>query len=392
MVRLLLVLALLPAIAWGACAPMGKLCKLASEASNEPECCEPPAVPDPLGCVNHHCIVTSIPPSTTEPDPPGSTTTTRPPSPTTTVPSTTGNVTPLRFTANDVGLRFPDSQEVLWDPRTGMPANDYDSLVRVVTSLFTVYPEVLRGMRDTPGCSVSPGTAQSVSKTIGELFILYTLRPMQAGGLYDFHSNYVWDQPQALYSRGCACARGKMPPGLCATLPKPPPHIQLSDRSHMEDGQLNTRHVFRPLTAGQCALLHTAHEKHEIHAQHLLDHDPAAVSFGPPVIASQLAFEGSARDPFEQTLFTLIFTGMIDGHWSQGEIDAFTHETSFRHALWMDCMHCQDGKPPDLFCAWREALAHGRAHFLRAIKLKGLAIREVCPLPTYVGNCPITDF
>lgn len=375
-VRIALLLSLaLWAPAWGACAPLGKLCTPSGASGNNPACCAGLSCPA-TGSSKNHCVAGD------GGGPVVTTTIVSGPHPTTSTPtSTTPPATipkPLRYDATDVGLRFPDSQEVLWEPRTGLPANQYQALVRLSTIHWELMPELLRLMRDTPACGVNAGTSGTISDMVGKFFILYSLRPMRAGGTYPVHPNYLWDLPQGIFRRAAQCLRGTSVPlrlaPLLATGPAGPAHRLSADRSHMGDGLLDPRHKFAPLAPQQCQLLHAAHTAHQDNGD---------------VFGTQRSLEAAARDPFEQTLLMLIFTGSVDPKRSAASVAALTEETKTFHKAWMDCMHCDTGAPPDLTCAWGAALGHARAHFLRAVELPGLLLRTVCPGD--IHYCPETD-
>lgn len=384
-VRLLLGLFLWSSLAFAStpCALPGKLCRVAGEQSNQPECCGG-------ACEQHHCTdgtsTTTLPSVTT-------TSNSRPTSTSTTLPRPSIPAgSPIRFGPGDVGIRFRASQDMLWNPDTGLPSSQYEAGVRVATMHWVILPTVLRLLRDTPQCSVSSGLGGQVRDMTGKFLILYSLRPMRDGGVYQYRGNYVFDLPMGLFRRAANCVPpekwGDLAP-LFAPGPPPPPHQTSADRSNAMDGLLDPQEAQMPLSARQCTLLEAAHMAHERHVDALLSHDPNAASFGPAVASSQLAFEASARTVTEQAMFQLIFTGAIDPKRSAADVEHFTRETSQAHHDWVDCFHCDTGAPADLLCAWTEQLAHARAHFLRAITLPGLVLRKPCPLD--IHYCPVTD-
>ncbi len=330
----------------------------------------------------------------------------------TTLPPPTASA-PARFTAADVGLHFPSSQEIRWDPRDGSRANQYVAMVRASTLHFVVLPRVIRAMRDIPSChAATAGVVSLVRDVVGKFFILYSIRPLDDGGPYQFRPNYLWDIPQNLFAKFHACLLSD--PADNATHPALTPAImQLADvrvedrklvagdesyvkvprQDHtdttrqLRDGTLNPRVSERPLTRQQAALLMDTHRLHREHATAFLAHDYArADAIAPKVAAAHLAFESSARDPNEQTLFTMIFTGDVDWNRPLEEIDALTRQTDEWHQRWMDCLMGQS--TPDLVCAWRANMGHARAHFLRAVYVPGMVIRTVCDGD--IHYCPVT--
>lgn len=406
-----------PPPASAACALVGKLCTPDGAQGNNPVCCAGLYCPG-SGTSKDHCVSVHPSPSTTIVGPPAPTTTVvlppLPPHPSTTLPPSrpTG---PVRFVAGDVGAHFPASAEILWNPRTGLPSSQYEAMVRASTLDLVVLPDLLRLLRDVPSCAslAGPGLSGTIRDLVGKFMVVYTLRPLRAGDPYFWHPNYLWDIPQNLIRRaqGCVMAsaqanagRPELTPAMLQLLDlrveagrvvlgdlsyDPPAHVTTADRSHMTDGALDPRRPTRPLSATQCTLLHAAHAAHEAHAAALLDHDQVLADLlGPKVVATQLAFEGSARTPDELTLFALLFTGAIDPKRPQAEVDALTMETREFHGAWMEALGCETGRPPELAAVWAAALGHARAHFLRAITLPGLVLREVCP--AYIGNCPVT--
>lgn len=406
-------------------ATLGKLCTPPGAEGNNPACDKGLYCPS-SGAQKDHCVTVAPTPSTTIVGPtlPPTTTTTRPtpPHPTMTLPRPEPMV-PVRFDPADVGLKFPASAEILWDPRTGLPSSQYEAMVRASTLDLVVLPDVLRLIRDVCPAQAGPGLAGSVRDLVGKFMVVYTLRPLRAGDPYFWHPNYLWDIPQNVLRRARDCVmadpggnagRPELTPAMLQLLDlsisrgqlvlgddtfQPAAHDLEASHDNARDGALDPRLPQQPLTADQCTLLHASHEAHEQHAAELIRQLQLV---GPPTPddtdyleqlaeaagTTQLAFEGSALDVNQLTLFALIFTGKVDTRRPVDELVALTAETRAFHMAWMDALGCSTGEPPRLAEVWGAALGHARAHFLRAIFLPGLVLREVCPL--YIGYCPVT--
>ena len=86
---------------------------------------------------------------------------------------------PARFTPGDVGLHFPSSREILWDPRDGSRASQYTAMVRAATQYLVVMPDVMRVMRDIPSCQTS---MERVGMLAGDASPARPRRGTRAGG------------------------------------------------------------------------------------------------------------------------------------------------------------------------------------------------------------------
>lgn len=373
-----------------ACQNVGELCKPGVD------CCQPPLVPQALVCMprvgqGSICVEGAPVPTTTMVSGPSPTTTTRPaPLPPPPV------VSQVRFPPCALGLAYssPDDRKV--DPRTGGPGNDYLACVMVEQAIWELMPEVMRVIQDLPSCaSIRSSVAANASDNIpSRLWIQYSVRTIDGGAPYPcILANYNWEYTRLLFRQLRDCAPPNVLssrlqqalnlPGMCpAPLPRKP-------GTYSNAGLIGASHAGPPLTPAQCGLLEAAHAAHEAHVKALLAHDLAAASSAAEhVRPTQRAFEESARDVNQLALFTLIFTGAIDPAWSEAERDAFTRETSEAHHEWVVAFKCETKKPPDVKAVWRARQKHGRAHFLRAIKMDGITITEVCP--GAIDRCPHT--
>ncbi len=376
------------------------------------------------------------------------TTTTTPGSTTTT---TLRQLAPVRFKPGDVGRHYPDSQEIDWRVDTGTRANQYYAWTRMRTLHFVVEPRVFRLMRDIPSCS-HPGILSHV-KTIpavdvGKFIFNYVLRAVRSGQAYTVHPNYEWDIPQGWLDVFAACLLSD--PVTNAANPLVTQDILQLTNLRVENGRLRegdftycdpnlhactktggVAHVAgsttrpsqgivdpgipnKPLTSAQCRALMDQHMAHQAHARALLDRAKVCASgphqgracqvaadcagaqcvdlaplLAPEVGARQLAFESLARNPHEQTLFSLIFTGDIDPKRDPALTDALTLETLEAHERWMAGFNCDTHKPPNTVKILEGELAHARAHWLRALYLDGVCLKTICNRA--INYCPCTN-
>jgi hypothetical protein len=287
---------------------------------------------------------------------------------------------------------------------------------------------------------------------VSKFIFNYVLRPVRANQPYTVHPNYEWDIPQNWLDLFAACllsdpvANAKNPlvtpdilqlldlrvengrlvegdPTYCdpavrrcsATggVAHAPSRTPIDLRS-LSKGLVDPRIPNKPLTKAQCAALMDQHMAHQAHAQALLDrtkvcqggpHDGVgcqdastcggvacvdlAPIIGAQVVAKQLAFEATARNVHEQTLFSLIFIGDIDPARDPASIEALTRQTLTAHERWMVGFNCHTGKAPNTVKIIEGEFDHARAHFLRALYLPGVCLRTICDKP--ISSCPCTN-
>lgn len=290
------------------------------------------------------------------------------------------------------------------------------------------------------------------SVDVGKFIFNYVLRPARANQPYTVHPNYEWDIPQNWLDLFAAClltdpvtnaknplvtpdilqlldlriengrlvegdptycdpaVRKCSPTGGVAHVPsKAPVNLSLLSKGIVDPHIPN-----KPLTDAQCAALMDQHMAHAAHAQALLERakvcqggptDGArcqdastcgggacvdqAPLLGAQVVKKQLAFESLARNPHEQTLFSLIFIGDIDPARDPASIDALTRQTMTAHETWMLGFNCNTGKAPNTVQILEGEFDHARAHFLRALYLPGVCLRTICDRP--INECPCTN-
>lgn len=306
-------------------------------------------------------------------------------------------VSQVRFPPCALGLAYPNPDDRKVDPRTGGPANDYLACVRVEQAIWELMPEVMRVIQDLPSCaSIRTSVAQNASDNIpSRLWIQYSIRTIDGGAPYPcILANYNWEYTRLLFRqlRDCAPPNALSPrlqqavnlPGVC---PAPLPR---KGGIYSTAGLVGVGKAGPALTPAQCGLLDDTMAKHQAHVEKLLAHDLAGASAAAELVRpAQRAFEESARDVNQLALFTLIFTGAIDPARSEAERDALTRETATAHHEWGAAFNCATKKPPDVKKVWRARQKHGRAHFLRAIKMDGMTLTEICP--GAIDQCPHSD-
>jgi hypothetical protein len=287
---------------------------------------------------------------------------------------------------------------------------------------------------------------------VGKFIFVYVLRPMRSGQPYTVHPNYEWDIPQNWLDLFAACLladpvnnaanplvtkdilqlldlrveNGRLVEGdftHCDPTVRPctpaggVAHVKraLVDTKALSKGILNPRIPNKPLTNAQCIALNEAQLAHHAHAKALLDRTkvceagpnddhPCATSADcpesrcvdlaalvqPRVPATQLAFEATARNVHEQTLFSLIHTGDVDPKRSPESVDAFTQKTIEAHERWASGFNCGvKDKAPNTVKVLEGELDHARAHFLRALDLPGVCLKTICD--RFINYCPCTD-
>jgi hypothetical protein len=386
--------------------------------------------------------------TTTTTAPGASSTTTTVISSATTTTTLPGSLQPVRFSFGDVGRHYPDSQEINWRVDNGERANQYYAWTRIRTLHFIVEPRVFRLMRDIPSCS-SPSIMKRISTIPGvdvsKFIFNYVLRPVRSGQPYTVHPNYLWDIPQNWLDVFAKClladpvANAANPlvtldvlqltnlrvedgrlvegdltycdPSVHACTRKGGvAHARKSKTAGLRQGRVDPRVKNKPLTDAQCAALMAMHHAHQAHGQALLARERMcesgpregqacilAADCGAPcvdaapilareVVARQLAFESLARNPHEQTLFSLIFIGDIDPKRDPAETDVLTQKTLDAHERWMAGFHCDTHEPPDTVAIVEGELEHARAHWLRALDLDGVCLKTICD--RFINYCP----
>jgi hypothetical protein len=191
-------------------------------------------------------------------------------------------------------------------------------------------------------------------------------------------------------------------------------HARKSKTAGLRAGRVDPRVKNKPLTDVQCDALMAMHHAHQMHAQALLAGDKmcesgarqgqgchgaadcggascvdAAPILARDVVARQLAFESLARNPHEQTLFSLVFIGDIDPMRDPAETEALTRKTFETHERWMAGFNCDTHKPPDTVAIVEGELDHARAHWLRAFHLDGVCLRTICD--RHINYCPCSN-
>jgi hypothetical protein len=287
---------------------------------------------------------------------------------------------------------------------------------------------------------------------VGKFLFVYILRPMRSGQPYTVHPNYEWDIPQNWLDLFAACLladpvnnaqnplitkdilqlldlrveNGRLVEGdfthcdptvRACTPAGGVAHVKRGkvDTAALNRGILNPRVPNKPLTNAQCSALNEAQLAHHAHAKAMLERarvceagpnaggacaadaecpDGRCVDLAPllqpRVPATQLAFESTARNVHEQTLFSLIHSGDIDPKRSQASVDAFTLKTLEAHERWAEGFNCGvRDKAPNTVKVLEGELDHARAHFLRALDLPGVCLKTICD--RFINYCPCTD-
>lgn len=322
--------------------------------------------------------------------PVGPTTTTLPSATTTTTPTgattTTlvlGSFPVARFAPEDLSRSYPASTEIRWDPRDGSYADQYVRQIRVETMHGVIVPAMLRAFRDLPSCRGSLDWAAGVYTTLGKFVIRYAFRDLPEP--YAWEPNYVMDLYQSLLKRLAACADpADLSPTLQAVIRSDwsvPDHQDAQPALEMV-GVFDPQHPFAALTSEQCAALAETGRLHDLHAAALLAHDAATAALYPTQIrAAHERFTSLARDPWEATMFDMVFTGEIDvvpgdGFCTQDRADQLTVRTILTHDRWVEAFHCDTGDPPDVVLVAQWMWRHWREHAIRAACVPDLAFVE----------------
>jgi len=313
----------------------------------------------------------------------------------------------VRFTAAELGMHYPASGEVLWDPRDGSPANQYVASVRVYSELAWL-PVALRVLRDLGYSSVRGLAVSMMRDVIGKFTIVYILRPLTSGGPYFFHANYLWDLPHHVFGtlRYYLLSKSKAYAGnplltqdllSLLDLHVEDGEIKAGDPTHTplphqpggkptNEGLLRADMEFTPLTEEQLSLLQSTHDAHMMHvdAVHDRNYDDLP-TLGRQVVQAHLALEATAITVNDQVLLTLpLFNGQIDPRrWLDGSVDDFFTAADAAHATWMSAVMQRD-----IVEATKAGLQHLRNHALIGYEQPDVVVREVCD--DYIGNCPVT--
>lgn len=358
----------------------------------------------PGKCVIHNscqpCPTTATTLPVTEPPPrPPSTPVPHPTS--TTLPEFT-EAHPVRFDFKDVGLAYyASSDDINYDPRDGSWANQYVKMTRIEYAQFVVQPMVVDLMVELGMQPISPNTLQD---NVGKFIFGYGCRYIRCdatnepgvGGQYVWRSNYLVDRwrhllesvgsvvkknaalalvtgnPWTAKGEAAAATRPWLAPlmgiGVTAT-----PRQSKLDKTHENEGELDGSRIFAPLNVTQCAALATATAAHDASTN---------------VAATQLAFEATARNVYEQALFSHQFPSGTNADKTPARIADLTAKKHASYHQWAASFGCATHTAPLTKQVIKTKWRHVRIHLLKALP-EGYYLRVPCD--QYIDECPITS-
>lgn len=328
---------------------------------------------------------------------------------------------PIRYSAIHLGRHYPASDWILWDARfsPAPPHSQYGANAKAQALHFKYLPAAIRACRDVPSAADNPSLlsyAKSLVETaVGKFFILYSIRPLRAGGPYPFRPNYLWDLPQNLFDK-LASALLEEPQAnalhaavtqdvldLCALEVKNDTlvrsklrsltHKRISDPNVEKLGGLVGRKLDdrQPLNDAQRLLVLRAGDVHHEQAVMVLKWcdtgNPmdleAAQILGAEVQRAHMELVASARDLDEATLLEMIFTGDIDPKHDPAVVAQFTESLHAWHHQWTEALLVPG--VPDTTKVWDAVMGHNGEHFKRACavgKLRAVCIGDIhyCPV------------
>ena len=359
------------------CVEAGLLCGQKGRPETFRPCCDPAfecrQAEQSGGATGHAmCLLREGPPATT---------------PTTTPPGAAG---PQRFTPADVGLAYyASSDDLNTNPVTGAWASQYEKGVRVQYALFVMLPKVFGVFEELGMPAWAPNTVQD---NIGKFVFGYSCRlagcepptPPNAHGVYEWRPNYLVDRWHGLLVRLRSALKG--PKGL-ALLQEHADWLPAlmgigvtrvertsSDKSRANDGRIDGRKRFAPLSAVQCAALNAA----------LAAHD---ANDGNAILTTQLAFEATARSVDELALFHHEFPLGVHADKSPARRAALEGRKHAAYREWVASFGCATGKPPAFPRTMHAKWKHVRNHLIRVLP-EGYVLRELCE--AYIDRCPVT--
>lgn len=336
-------------------------------------CCEGLAPVRDSGCKCRPVPDTTVPTATTttlatEP----TTTTTRPPDALFPV---------VRYVPADVMLGyFHSSQGILWDPITGLYADQYRRSRRV-EEFLVVEAAVMKAFRDIPSCRGNLDWGSGLMTVNFKFFVRYNFR--NPGEPYGWHPNYIEDNYAALLKKARACAAiDQLPPILRDAIRTDWPQLPHGDPIPANEvvGIYDPQRHMEPLTQAQCLALSLVDALHREQTDAVLAGDTGlALKLGPQVGDAHVRFTSLARDPWEANMFDMVFPGAIDvvandPYCTPQRANLLTARTDLAHHNWALNFNCDTGDPPaqDRIAHWK--WRHMGEHFRRAACIEGMTL------------------
>lgn len=287
----------------------------------------------------------------------------------------------VRYVPADVMLGyFHSSQGILWDPRTGLYADQYQRSRRVEEFLI-VESAAMRAFRDISKCQGNLEWASGLMTVNFKFFVRYNFR--NPGQPYGWHPNYIEDNYAAILKKLRACALpSELSPILQDAIRTDWPQLAHSEPIPENEtiGIYDPQRHMEPLTPAQCAALTLVDTVHREQTDAVLARDMGlALELGPMIAAAHVRFTSLARDPWEANMMDLTFPGFIDivpddPFCTQQRADVLTAETDLAHHNWSLGFHCDTGRAPeqDVIAHWK--WRHMGAHFRRAACIQGMEL------------------